>query len=102
MKDFRVRLQLAEALGPVNRWYCSMYYDRMIDDPELLLRYFIKSGGARNFALRFEEAMSPLNRYFCSERLGREISDPKTLWDHYMDYAETDPKSADLCNRVSA
>lgn len=100
--DFRVRTQLAEALGPVNRWYCSMYYDRMIDDPELLIQYFIKSGGARNFALRFQEAMSPLNRYFCSQRHGREISDPKTLWDHYINFAETKPAQDDNQNCKSA
>jgi hypothetical protein len=102
MLDFRIRMQIAEALGPVNRWYCSMYYDRVIDDPELLIRYFVKSGGAASFALRFDEAMSPLNRWFCSEHHRREIRDPQVLWDYYMNYAGADPKPSDLRNRVSA
>ena len=80
---FRVRMQLAEALGSVNRWYCSQAYGRPIDDPELLLTYFIKSGGAADFAARYEEAMGALNRWYCSEYYRREIDHPEILWAYY-------------------
>jgi hypothetical protein len=81
---FRTRVQLAEALGPVNRWFCSQAYGYPVNNPELLLKYYIKSGGAADFALRFDEAMSALNRWFCSEYHCREIHDPETLWTYYM------------------
>jgi hypothetical protein len=42
--------QMHEALGPVNKWYCSQHYGREITDPETLVRYYIKNGGARHFA----------------------------------------------------
>ena len=80
----RVRLQLAEALGPVNRWYCSQAHGREIDHPELLLNYFIKSGGAEDFAIRYEQAMGEENRWYCSQFHGREIHDPEILWNYYM------------------
>lgn len=83
----RVRLQLAEALGPLNRWYCSQAYCQKIDDGELLLTYYIKSGGAADFAKRYEEAMSPLNRWYCSQFHRRDICDPELLWDYYTRYA---------------
>ena len=79
----RLRIQLAEALGPVNRWYCSQHHGYPVTNPELLLIYFIRSGGAKNFAHRYNEAMSPHNRWYCSEYHGRDISDPQTLWDYY-------------------
>ena len=41
--------QMQEALGPVNKWYCSQYYGYEIHDPECLLRYYIQPGGASNF-----------------------------------------------------
>jgi hypothetical protein len=82
--QFRTRVQLAEALGPVNRWFCSQAYGYAVTDPELLLKYYIKSGGASDFALRFDEAMSALNRWFCSEFHRREIHDPEVLWNYYM------------------
>ena len=87
MMNFRFRMELAEAFGSVNRWYCSQAYSRQIDDKELLLIYFIKSGGARDFADRYAQAMGDLNRWYCSEFYGREIRDPETLWDYYMNYA---------------
>jgi len=86
----RTRIQLAEALGPVNRWYCSQHHGYPVTNPELLLIYFIKSGGAANFALRFTEAMSPQNRWFCSEFYGYEIIDPQTLWDYYNQARQLD------------
>ena len=80
----RLRLQLAEVLGPDNRWYCSQARGRAVDDPEELLIYFIRSGGAADFAHRFVQAMGPLNRWYCSEHFGREIRDPEILWNYYM------------------
>lgn len=82
--QFRTRVQLAEALGPVNRWFCSQAYGYAVQDPNLLLTYYIKSGGAADFALRYDEAMSAHNRWFCSEAHRREIHDPETLWSYYM------------------
>lgn len=80
---FRLRKQLAEAFGPVNRWYCSQAYGQPVDDRDLLLTYFIKSGGAADFAVRYGEAMGALNRWYCSEFHGRDIRDPETLWNYY-------------------
>jgi len=84
---FRVRLQLAEAFGPINRWFCSEFYGRRIDDPELLVIYYIQSGGAADFAERYDEAMGKLNRWYCSEFYGRDIGDPQILWDYYVNHA---------------
>jgi hypothetical protein len=83
----RIRLQLNEAFGPLNRWFCSEAYGREIDDPELLLIYYIKSGGAEDFARRYDRAMGPLNRWYCSEFYRREIRDPEILWEYYVNYA---------------
>ena len=82
----RLRLQLAEVLGPENRWYCSKFYGQEIKDPDLLLTYFVKNGGAKDFCDRFEQAMSPLNRWYCSEFYGRDVRDPETLWNYYMTF----------------
>src|SRR5689334_17059789 len=79
----RLRIQLAEAFGPVNRWYCSQQHGYPVTDPNLLLTYFVRSGGAEDFADRYDEAMSAQNRWYCSEYYGREISDPQILWDYY-------------------
>jgi hypothetical protein len=84
MRNERVWLQMAEAFGPVNRWYCSQAYGSPVRDRELLLAYFIKSGGAADFARRYEQAMGSLNRWYCSEYYGRDIRDPQMLWDYYM------------------
>jgi hypothetical protein len=48
LKDHLNR-QIEAALGPVNRWYCSEFYGREISDPDVLLEYFIKHGGAEHF-----------------------------------------------------
>jgi len=85
--DFRVRLQVAEAFGPTNRWFCSEAFGREIDDPELLLIYYIRSGGAADFARRYDQAMGTQNRWYCSEFYRREIRDPGILWDYYMHHA---------------
>jgi hypothetical protein len=89
MMEFRGRLQLAEALGATNRWFCSQAHGRRVEDRELLISYYIKSGGALDFALRFEEAMGDANRWYCSQFYGRDIRDPATLWDYYTNYAPT-------------
>jgi hypothetical protein len=85
--DFRLHLQLAEAFSPVNRWYCSEAYRREVNEPELLLIYYIKSGGAANFAERFRHAMGATNRWYCSEFYRREIRDPQILWQYYITHA---------------
>jgi hypothetical protein len=87
MMELRVRLQLAEALGSNNRWFCSEFYGRKIEDPELLLCYFIRSGGARDFCRRFNEAMGRENRWYCSEFYRRDIRDPEVLWEYYINDA---------------
>ena len=82
--DFRTQIQLTEALGPVNRWFCSESHRKPIDDPEVLLQHYIKTGGAADFARRFEQAMGMQNRWFCSQLYQSEVRDPQTLWDYYM------------------
>jgi hypothetical protein len=93
--DFRVRLQLAEAFGPINRWFCSESFGREIDHEDLLLAYYIKSGGAANFAQRYDQATGTLNRWYCSEFYGRDIRDPQILWEYYLDHV---PAQADETN----
>ena len=82
--DFRTQIQLAEAMGPVNRWFCSECNSKPVDDPEELLRYYIKTGGAADFARRYEQAMGMQNRWYCSQLHQSEVRDPQTLWDYYM------------------
>jgi len=43
--------QMQEALGPVNKWYCSQFMGYEVTDPELLLTYYIKHGGASQFRM---------------------------------------------------
>jgi hypothetical protein len=106
--NVRTRKQLAEALGSVNRWYCSQAYGCTVTDPETLLRYFIKNGGAHDFAVRYEQAMGAVNRWYCSEFYSREINDPDILWNYYTTYgggsARTIPpqsQPADHCAELS-
>lgn len=99
--ELRVELQLAEALGPINRWFCSEAHGRAVDDQELLLVYYIRSGGAADFARRYDQAMSTLNRWYCSEFYRREIRDPKTLWDYYMEYAPAGAVGRNLRNHAN-
>ncbi len=51
MNDYLAE-QLREALGPVNKWYCSQYYGYEVTAPDLLLAYYIKHGGAAQFRQR--------------------------------------------------
>jgi hypothetical protein len=55
LKD-HIRMQLDEAFGPVNRWYCSEFFGYEVKDREKLLRYYIQHGGAKDFA----ECRSPI------------------------------------------
>ncbi len=41
--------QKREALGPVNKWYCSQFHGYEVTEPEQLLSYYIKHGGAQHF-----------------------------------------------------
>jgi hypothetical protein len=41
--------QVREALGAENRWYCSQHYGCEVTDPDKLLEYYIKHGGAEFF-----------------------------------------------------
>jgi hypothetical protein len=85
--DFRVRLQLAEAFGPENRWFCSEAHGRTINDRDLLLAYYIINGGAEDFAQRYAQAMGKLNRWYCSEFYQSDIRDPEILWEYFVNHA---------------
>ena len=76
--NLRVELQFAEAFGDKNRWFCSQSHGRKIEDPEVLLAYYIKNGGAADFQKRYDQAMGEDNRWYCSEFYGREIRIPKS------------------------
>ena len=41
--------QMHEALGPVNKWYCSQHYGYEVTNPEVLICYYIKHGGASHY-----------------------------------------------------
>jgi len=86
MVSFRIRMQVSEALGSVNRWYCSEAAGETVTHPNMLLEYFIKKGGAEDFSRRFEEAMGPDNRWYCSQHYGREVREPEVLWEYYMSF----------------
>ena len=88
--EIRARLQVAEALGPLNRWYCAKWYGRRVDDPNLLLRYYIENGGAADFARRFAQATAPENRWYCSEFHHRDVRDAQMLWEYYNSTAFQD------------
>jgi hypothetical protein len=96
----RVRLQLAEALGPINRWFCSEAFAYEVEEEELLVAYYIKSGGAADFARRWDHAMGMLNRWYCSEYYRREIRDPEILWDYYINHSPTANISRDSRRHV--
>jgi hypothetical protein len=101
--DFRIELQLAEACGPLNRWFCAQAYGREMDhrtveDREILLTHYIRSGGAEDFAKRYAQAMGTLNRWYCSEFYRREIRDPEILWHYFMKYAPAGAVGKDCRN----
>jgi len=100
MMDLRIRLQLVEAFGPLNRWYCAEFYGHEVHDKELLLAYFIGSGGAEDFAEHFSEAMGAENRWYCSEFHGRQISNEQTLWEYYVNHIPPAKRHAELSATV--
>jgi hypothetical protein len=53
--DARIRQQVAEALGPTNRWFCSEKHGCEVRDADLLLTHYIKNGGAEDFARRYTQ-----------------------------------------------
>ena len=53
IKEFLTN-QMREALGPVNKWYCSQFYGYEVTNEEMLLAYYIKHGGARHYRERFD------------------------------------------------
>jgi len=86
---FRQKMQVEEALGPVNKWFCGQMYGRRIDDPETLMEYFARYG-AEDFARRFLEAIGDDNRLYCSQHYGRDVRDVKVLWEYYMSHRKAD------------
>jgi hypothetical protein len=44
-----MQMQMREALGPDNRWFCSQYYGYEVTDENKLIAYYIKYGGAKDF-----------------------------------------------------
>jgi hypothetical protein len=52
--------QRREALGPVNKWYCSQYHGYEINDPETLIKYYIKHGGATHFCQQHLAELTPV------------------------------------------
>jgi hypothetical protein len=82
----RALLQIAEARSDFNRYHCCNFHRRDITDPNELLAYFIKHGGAESFAKKFEEAMSDDNKWYCSEFYDKDIRDAETLWNYYLDH----------------
>lgn len=83
MDCFRIQAQITEARGPLNRYYCSLAMGKPVEDDETLMRYFIRSGGAADFAIRYRQALSDANRWYCSEYFGFQVTDPEMLWDYY-------------------
>jgi hypothetical protein len=53
-----INAQIKEALGDVNKYYCSIYYGYEVTDKETLLRYYIKHGGAKGFRERQSSSSS--------------------------------------------
>ena len=84
--DFRTWLQITEALGPVNRWYCCERIQIAFLSPDKLMEHYIRFGGARDFAFRFSGAMSELNRWYCSEFHHRDVRDQRMLFKYFMEH----------------
>jgi hypothetical protein len=88
VKQDRTQAQLAEALGPVNRYFCSQHFCCEVSHPDRLLEYFVKSGGATDFARRWTEAMGSDNKWYCSEHYRHRVDDPRVLWNYYMTHSK--------------
>ena len=50
-----LKLQIEEALGPINKWYASEKAGYEIKDKEILFRHYVQFGGAFNFSIRYKE-----------------------------------------------
>ena len=74
----RTLAQLAEALGSLNKYYCSQRLCCEVSDPNTLIKYFVLSGGAEDFARRWDEATGEVNKYFCSEFYRQPIEDERS------------------------
>lgn len=55
------RHQVAEALGPDNRWFAGEYFGRQATDRECVL-YYIGHGGAEGHRLRMEDNPPPASK----------------------------------------
>src|SRR5262249_32210533 len=88
---FPTQKQRAEALRPVNRWYCSQHFKCNVHDPDALMEYFIRSGGAADFARRYNDALGPVNRWYCSQFHHQDVRDPETLWNYFEKYGQERP-----------
>lgn len=86
-RHFRTFVQLSEALGSTNRWFCSQRFKCDITDPNCLWEYYVRSGGAADFARRYAHAMGPQNRWYCSQFYRRDVREEKTLWEYYIKFA---------------
>ncbi len=64
--------------------------------PQTLIIYFIRSGGAEDFAARYKMAMSCDNRWYCSEFYGYDVRDPEILWGYFNRSACADHASPRL------
>ena len=87
VKGFRTRMQMAEAFGSTNRYFCSRFDGYPVRDRNRLLEYFADNCGCVDFARRFAEAMGEDNRWYCSRYHGRPIDDQKTLWNYYKKHS---------------
>ncbi len=86
-RHFRTFVQLSEALGSTNQWYCSQYHKCCVTDPDRLWEYYVRSGGAADFARRYAHAMGPQNKWYCSQFYRRDVQEEKTLWEYYVKFA---------------
>jgi hypothetical protein len=58
--------QRREALGPVNKWFCSQFHGYEVTDPECLIAYYIKHGGAKHFRqIHGDESSLPASTGHC-------------------------------------
>jgi hypothetical protein len=80
-------MQLIEALGDENRWYCSQKLLRPVHEEEVLMTHFIRNGGAANFAKRWRDAMGDKNRWYCAQFYGYQVIDEEVLWRYFVDHA---------------
>ena len=49
--------QMREAASAENKWYCSQHYGYEVNDPKVLLEYYIRHGGTLQFALLHQKEL---------------------------------------------